>query len=205
MQVFENLSQFQACLGNARKWERTLEAIKASEKCLPGVTYSVGDSLTWLKVVPAEKDSEDKKPILMGTQTPSLVGNLADDDSFPSEIPIIFSHRQDSDTSALVASRRYLLVIYCHEGRSVLEWAPVKQLRAVTEYSDLSDRQYFELPRQTSNIENDNHISSLRTLVLDPGNLVIFDISEAVRINPSSVFTGVTLRVTVEENFFHNK
>lgn len=60
MQVFENLSQFQACLGNARKWERTLEAIKASEKCLPGVTYSVGDSLTWLKVVPAEKDSEDK-------------------------------------------------------------------------------------------------------------------------------------------------
>lgn len=205
MQFFENLSQFRACLGKVRKWGRTLEAIEDSEKCLPGVTYSVGDSLTWLRTVPVEKNNVNKKPIMVGTQFPSLVGNLADDDSFAGILPIPSSDEQNNHAPAFVASRRYLSVIYCEQGKILLEWAPINELRAITEYSDLSDRQYFTRPRLASNSEDGGYVSGLRTVALEPGNLVIFDITEAVRIDSSSEFTGVTLRVTVEENFFHNK
>lgn len=205
MQFFEDLSQFRACLGKVRKWGRTLEAIEDSEKCLPGVTYSVGDSLTWLRTVPVEKNNVNKKPIMVGTQFPSLVGNLADDDSFAGILPIPSSDEQNNHAPAFVASRRYLSVIYCEQGKILLEWAPINELRAITEYSDLSDRQYFTRPRLTSNSEDGGYVSGLRTVALEPGNLVIFDITEAVRIDSSSEFTGVTLRVTVEENFFHNK
>lgn len=205
MQFFENLSQFRACLGKVRKWGRTLEAIEDSEKCLPGVTYSVGDSLTWLRTVPVEKNNVNKKTIMVGTQFPSLVGNLADDDSFAGILPIPSSDEQNNHAPAFVASRRYLSVIYCEQGKILLEWAPINELRAITEYSDLSDRQYFTRPRLASNSEDGGYVSGLRTVALEPGNLVIFDITEAVRIDSSSEFTGVTLRVTVEENFFHNK
>lgn len=48
MHLFENLDDFEEILGGVKKWDRTLEAIGCVDTVLPGVTYSVGDSLTWI-------------------------------------------------------------------------------------------------------------------------------------------------------------
>ena len=47
MQRFANLNEFQAALGEARKWQRVAEAVRRAGRVLPEVTYSIGDSLTY--------------------------------------------------------------------------------------------------------------------------------------------------------------
>lgn len=47
MQRFANLDEFQAALGEARKWQRVAEAVRRAGRVLPEVTYSIGDSLTY--------------------------------------------------------------------------------------------------------------------------------------------------------------
>lgn len=47
MKVFDTLDAFREQLSGARKWERTAEAVTAATELTPGVTYSLGDSLTY--------------------------------------------------------------------------------------------------------------------------------------------------------------
>ncbi|MDO5719608.1 MAG: YhcH/YjgK/YiaL family protein [Actinomycetaceae bacterium] len=49
MRLFATLDDFGQVLGGVKKWDRTLEAIDCIDTVLPGVAYSVGDSLTWIK------------------------------------------------------------------------------------------------------------------------------------------------------------
>lgn len=49
MKLFATLDDFIQVLGGVKKWDRTIEAIHGVDTVLPGVAYSVGDSLTWIK------------------------------------------------------------------------------------------------------------------------------------------------------------
>jgi evolved beta-galactosidase subunit beta len=48
MKHFDNTDAFRSALAGTRKWERALEAVAAAPRLAPGVTYSIGDSLTYL-------------------------------------------------------------------------------------------------------------------------------------------------------------
>ncbi|WP_172120873.1 hypothetical protein [Actinomyces faecalis] len=56
MRLFHTLSAAQDALEGAKKWDRTFEAIAVSGRLEHGVTYSVGDSLTWRNV--DQRDAE---------------------------------------------------------------------------------------------------------------------------------------------------
>lgn len=47
MRLFENLDAFKAQLGSVKKWMRTAQALEAAPSLVPGVAYSIGDSLTY--------------------------------------------------------------------------------------------------------------------------------------------------------------
>lgn len=54
MRTFETRREFDAALGGAKKWVRTGEALDAAGALLPGVAYSIGDSLTYRRGTAAE-------------------------------------------------------------------------------------------------------------------------------------------------------
>lgn len=209
MRSFESLAQFQAVLGGTKKWDRTLEAIEQSPQVDAAVAYSVGDSLTWMKVT-------GKNPGFAGTAGIAGAAGVAGAAGAPgpgetagavrSFAPCPSGDAEFVLSEVLTASRRYLLVVYCQGGSGRLEWAPLDQLEAVSGYSDLTDRQFFAPPRQgKQHTPGEQQQAQLQTLELQPGNVVIFDIAEAARLRVGSDFTGVTLRVTVEGHSFHNK
>lgn len=47
MKLFDNTSLFAEVTTGTRKWERTLEALAATEGLDAGIAYSIGDSLTY--------------------------------------------------------------------------------------------------------------------------------------------------------------
>lgn len=47
---FSSLTDAKGLLPEHKKWNRTYEAIAASDELLTGVFYSVGDSLTWMNL-----------------------------------------------------------------------------------------------------------------------------------------------------------
>lgn len=57
MRIFSSVADAQQALAGTKKWDRTFEAIAASETLPRGITWSVGDSLTWRSIDP--NDHED--------------------------------------------------------------------------------------------------------------------------------------------------
>lgn len=47
MKIVDNLEQFTRNWNRGRKWQRCVEAINNLDNILPGVAYSIGDSLTY--------------------------------------------------------------------------------------------------------------------------------------------------------------
>ncbi|OIV35623.1 hypothetical protein BIV57_20530 [Mangrovactinospora gilvigrisea] len=58
MRIFRDHAQLEDVLGGAAKWDRTLQALRAEER-LPGVMYSVGDSLTTMRARTSALATED--------------------------------------------------------------------------------------------------------------------------------------------------
>lgn len=54
MRIFDNRDSFRSLLGGEKKWARTLEALDAAPSLADGVTYSIGDSLTYRIGRPAD-------------------------------------------------------------------------------------------------------------------------------------------------------
>lgn len=140
MRRFASLDEFLAACDEARKWRRVAEAIRRSEKVLPEVTYSIGDSLTYR----------------VTTQP---------------------------DCTELTGHRRYLEARCVLEGVAVIDVAPVADLPAIDDYSDLTDRQHFT--------------GAGGRYELAAGEIAIVEASEAVR-DESVEGRVLVLRVAVE-------
>lgn len=87
------------------------------------------------------------------------------------------------DCTVLTGHRRYLEVRCVVEGVAVIEVAPVTDLRAIDDYSDLTDRQHFT--------------GAGGRYELAAGELAVVEAGEAVR-DESVEGRVIVLRVTVE-------
>lgn len=133
-----------------KKSNRVVEAIETAPTLSTNITYSIGDSLTYII----------RKGYL-------------------------------SDNNNLLASRRYQTVIYLESGNIDISYANINELKAINEYSDLTDRQ--------------SYTGQTKQVTIETGNLVVLDSEEAYRILPTQELNGIILRVTVEGRSFHNK
>ncbi len=96
-----------------------------------------------------------------------------------------------SPDQAFVGHRRYFEVIVALDKDTVVEIAPKSELTEVTAYSDLTDREHFDGTGQ--------HIT------LTPGQVLVTDIDEALRLTKDASSNIAILRITVEGASFHNK
>lgn len=99
--------------------------------------------------------------------------------------------RRRYDTNLFIGHRRYLEVVAAGEGPVDLEVAPTSALTARADYSDLTDREYFE--------------STGQQLRLAPGQILVTTIDEALRYVGTAVEPCTVLHVSVEGATFHNK
>lgn len=118
------------------------------------------------------------------------VPHVADDVAYSIGDSLTYRVTTRPDHVELTGHRRYLAVRHVVSGRSVVEVAPVADLTATDEYSDLTDRRHFA--------------GAGEVVELPKGSVLIADIDEALR---DVEVTGrvLTLRVTVEGAFFANK
>lgn len=100
------------------------------------------------------------------------------------------THRR-YETELFTGHRRYLEVIAAGQSPVLLEVASKAELERSTEYSDLSDREHF--------------IGTGHRLTLQPGQIVVIGINEAVRHLEPAAEPCTVLHVSVEGATFPNK
>lgn len=99
--------------------------------------------------------------------------------------------RRRHDTDLFTGHRRYLEVVAAGDSPVEIEIAPASELRPRGDYSDLTDREHFE--------------GTGRPVRLEPGQILVAAIDEALR-QPQAAATACTvLHVSVEGATFHNK
>lgn len=99
--------------------------------------------------------------------------------------------RRRHDTDLFTGHRRYVEVIAADASPVQIEIAPKQDLTACDDYSDLTDREHFE--------------GSGRPLHLEPGQVLVTAIDEALRYPVPSDAPCTVVHVTVEGATFHNK
>lgn len=99
--------------------------------------------------------------------------------------------RRRHETDLFVGHRRYLEVVVADTSSVELEIAPSTELEAHGDYDDVTDREHFE---------------GEGTLVrLEPGQLLVTEIDEALRHLGAASDPYTVLHVSVEGATFHNK
>lgn len=96
-----------------------------------------------------------------------------------------------SPDDLFVGHRRYFEVIIALDSNVTVELAQKTDLTRHTPYSDLTDREHFE--------------GTGTSLTLAPGEALVTEIAEALRISKDAHAHIAVLRITVEGASFHNK
>ncbi|MGP5198644.1 hypothetical protein ACTXKN_05745 [Brachybacterium alimentarium] len=99
--------------------------------------------------------------------------------------------RRRHETELFTGHRRYLEVIAAGETPVALEVAASRDLTARGDYSDLTDREHFE--------------GVGRAVRLDPGQILVTEIGEALRYVGAASSAYTVVHVSVEGATFHNK
>lgn len=99
--------------------------------------------------------------------------------------------RRRYDTDRFTAHRRYLEVVAAGDSPVDLEIAPTRDLRTCGDYRDLTDREHFS--------------GSGPALRLEPGQILVTAIDEALRYVGTAADPCTVLHVSVEGATFHNK
>lgn len=99
--------------------------------------------------------------------------------------------RRRHRTELFVGHRRYLEVVAAGDSTVQLETAPSRELTAHHDYSDLTDREHFE--------------GAGRSVRLEPGQILVTAIDEALRHVGTATDPYTVLHVSVEGATFHNK
>lgn len=99
--------------------------------------------------------------------------------------------RRRHETELFTGHRRYLEVIVAGETPVALEVAASSDLTARGDYSDLTDREHFE--------------GVGRAVRLDPGQILVTEIGEALRYVGAGSSAYTVVHVSVEGATFHNK
>lgn len=128
---------------------------------------ALGDARKWQRVAEAARRADRVLPEVMYSIGDSLIYRV----TTAPDCPVFTGHR------------RYLQVRYVIDGATVIEVAPVADLRASDDYSDLTDRQHF--------------LGVGERFELVAGDIAVVEEHEAVR-DVAVEGRVVVLRVTVE-------